>query len=71
MAYDAVYMIKQAIEDQGKATPAAINKGLAELKDFEGVTGKITMDDEHNPVKSAVVLGLTDGKESSAETVTP
>ncbi|MFC4772099.1 ABC transporter substrate-binding protein [Enterococcus hermanniensis] len=71
LAYDAVYMIKQAIEDQGKATPAAINKGLAELKDFEGVTGKITMDDEHNPVKSAVVLGLTDGKESSAETVNP
>jgi branched-chain amino acid transport system substrate-binding protein len=69
LAYDSVYMIKQAIEDEGKATPEAINKGLANLKDFEGVTGKITMDKEHNPVKSAVVLGLTDGKESSAETV--
>ena len=71
LAYDSVYMIKQAIEDEGKATPEAINKGLANLKDFEGVTGKITMDKEHNPVKSAVVLGLTDGKETSAETVNP
>ncbi|WP_270791350.1 ABC transporter substrate-binding protein [Enterococcus avium] len=71
LAYDSVYMIKQAIEDKGKATPEAINKGLANLKDFEGVTGKITMDKEHNPVKSAVVLGLTDGKETSAETVNP
>ena len=71
LAYDSVYMIKQAIEDEGKATPEAINKGLANLKDFEGVTGTITMDKEHNPVKSAVVLGLTDGKETSAETVNP
>ena len=71
LAYDSVYMIKQAIEDEGKATPEAINKALANLKDFEGVTGKITMDKEHNPVKSAVVLGLTDGKETSAETVNP
>jgi branched-chain amino acid transport system substrate-binding protein len=39
------------------------------LKDFEGVTGKISMDKDHNPVKPLVVLGLTDGKESSAETV--
>ncbi|WP_429976380.1 ABC transporter substrate-binding protein [Enterococcus sp. DIV0086] len=71
LAYDSVYMIKQAIEDEGKATPEAINKGLANLKDFEGVTGKISMDKEHNPVKSAVVLGLTEGKETSAETVNP
>ncbi|MDT2828482.1 MAG: ABC transporter substrate-binding protein [Enterococcus viikkiensis] len=71
LAYDSVYMIKQAIEDEGKATPEAIDKGLAGLKDFVGVTGKITMDKDHNPVKSAVVLGLTDGKESSAETVNP
>ncbi|MEO1768162.1 MULTISPECIES: ABC transporter substrate-binding protein [Enterococcus] len=71
LGYDAVYMIKQAIEDQNEASPAAITEGLANLKDFEGVTGKITMDKEHNPVKSAVVLGLTDGKESSAETVNP
>lgn len=71
LAYDSVYMIKQAIEDEGKATSEAINKGLANLKDFEGVTGRITMDKEHNPVKSAVVLGLTDGKETSAETVNP
>lgn len=69
LAYDSVYMIKQAIEEEGEATPEAIKKGLASLKDFEGVTGKISMDKEHNPVKPLVVLGLTDGKESSAETV--
>lgn len=71
LGYDAVYMIKQAIEDQKSASPAAITKGLANLKDFVGVTGEMTMDKNHNPEKSAVVLGLTDGKETSAETVKP
>ncbi|MDH6365435.1 branched-chain amino acid transport system substrate-binding protein [Enterococcus sp. PF1-24] len=71
LAYDAIYMIKQAIEDQEAATPAAITKGLTELKDFVGVTGTMTMDEQHNPEKSAVVLGMTEGKETSAETVNP
>lgn len=71
LAYDAVYMIKQAIEDQGKSDSESIRKGLSELKDFVGVTGTITIDDNHNPEKSAVVLGLTDGKESSAEAIDP
>lgn len=71
LAYDSVYMIKQAIEDQKSADSAAITKGLANLKDFEGVTGSITMDKNHNPEKSLVVLGLTSGKETSADTINP
>ncbi|EOT43722.1 ABC transporter substrate-binding protein [Enterococcus dispar] len=71
LAYDAVYMVKQAIEDEGFADSSAIKNGLANLKDFKGVTGEMTIDKEHNPEKSAVVLGLTDGKETSAETVNP
>ena len=69
LAYDSLYMIKQAIEDQKSADSAAIQKGLANLKDFEGVTGTMTIDKNHNPEKSLVILGLTDGKESSAETI--
>lgn len=71
LGFDSVYMIKQAIESQKSADSKDITKGLATLKDFEGVTGKMTMDKDHNPEKSAVVLGLTDGKESSADPVTP
>lgn len=71
LAYDAVYMIKQAIEDQGSADSEAITKGLSELKDFEGVTGTMTIDKDHNPEKSAVVLGLQEGVETTAEIVNP
>ena len=71
LAYDAMYMIKDAIESQDSADSAAITKGLSELKDFVGVTGNITMDKNHNPEKSLVVIGFTDGKETSAEAVEP
>lgn len=71
LGYDSVYMLKQAIEDEDSADSKAITKGLASLKDFVGVTGKMTMDKNHNPEKSAVVLGLTEGKETSADPVNP
>jgi len=70
LAYDAVYMIKQAAEDTNAKTSKDVTKGLENLKDFKGVTGVMTMKD-HNPEKSAVVIGMTDGKESSAVSVTP
>lgn len=71
LAYDAMYMIKAAIEAEDSADSIAITKGLSELTDFVGVTGNITMDENHNPKKSLVVIGFTDGKESSADTVNP
>lgn len=69
LAYDAVYMIKEAAEDVGAKNSVDVAKGLSELKDFEGVTGKMSMDDKHNPEKSVTVIGLTDGKESSVDVV--
>lgn len=71
LGYDSVYMLKQAIEDADSADSAKITEALAKIKGFVGVTGEMSMDKNHNPEKSAVVLGLTDGKETSAETVNP
>ncbi len=42
---------------------------LAALKDFEGVTGTMSVDKEHNVVKSVYVVGLTNGEESSVDTI--
>lgn len=71
LAYDAMFMLKAAIESENAADSASITKGLAGLKDFVGVTGNITIDKNHNPEKSLVVVGFTNGKESSAEAVNP
>ncbi|MGX7197170.1 ABC transporter substrate-binding protein [Enterococcus olivae] len=71
LAFDAMYMIKAAIESQDSADSQAITQGLAELTDFVGVTGNITIDENHNPEKSLVVIGFTDGQESSADAIDP
>lgn len=67
LAYDAVYLAVEAAEDAKTSKDIAAN--LAKVKDFEGVTGKMTIDEKHNPVKSAVMIGLTDGKETSSTVV--
>ncbi|AGM99303.1 branched-chain amino acid ABC transporter substrate-binding protein [Streptococcus iniae] len=67
LAYDSVYMAADAAKDA--KTSVDLSKNLSKLKDFEGVTGTMTIDKKHNPVKSVSVVGLTEGKESSATTV--
>lgn len=71
LAYDSVYMLKDAIEAAGEADSVKIKDELAKLKDFVGVTGKMSMDKDHNPEKAAVVIGLTEGKETSSDIVEP
>lgn len=67
LAYDSVNMIAEAAKGAKSSKEVAAN--LAKLTDFEGVTGKMTIDEKHNPVKSAIMVGLKDGKEETAEVV--
>ncbi|HFR3538094.1 TPA: ABC transporter substrate-binding protein [Streptococcus suis] len=67
LAYDSVYMAAKAAE--GAADSKTIKDNLAALKDFEGVTGTMSIDKEHNVVKSVYVVGLTNGEQSSVDTV--
>jgi len=39
------------------------------LKNFEGVTGVMTIDEQHNPIKSALMVRLENGAEESATPV--
>ncbi|GAJ26664.1 branched-chain amino acid ABC transporter [Liquorilactobacillus sucicola DSM 21376 = JCM 15457] len=66
LAYDSVNMIKDAIETEKSADSAKIAAGLAKVKNFDGVTGKITIDSKHNANKPIVVETLTNGKVSAA-----
>ena len=69
LAYDSVYMVAEA--SKGAKNSVDIKENLAKLKDFEGVTGSITMDKNHNPVKSALMIVLKDCKVDTVETVKP
>lgn len=61
LAYDATYMLADAMKDAKSLSPSDIRDALAKTKDFDGVAGKITMDANRNPVKSAVVLKVVNG----------
>ncbi len=63
LGYDAVQLLAQAIKDANSAEPAAITEALAKIKDFEGITGKMTIDEQHNPVKAGVIIEFKDGNQ--------
>lgn len=67
LSYDSVYMIAKAAE--GAKTSIDIANNLAELKNFDGVTGKMTIDKKHNPIKTALMVVMKDGAEVSADPV--
>ena len=56
LGYDAMMVLAQAIKTAGSTDGAKIRDALAAVKDFDGVTGKITIDSKRNATKSAVVL---------------
>ncbi len=59
--YDATYAILYAIEKGESADRADIVKNLVDT-DFQGVTGKITFDEEGNCLKQQVLLEIKDGE---------
>ncbi|MCR6545629.1 ABC transporter substrate-binding protein [Dehalobacterium formicoaceticum] len=71
MGYDAMYLMADAINRAGSDDPIAIKDALAATKDFPAVTGTLTMDDKHNPIKSVVILELVDGVPTFKDKIDP
>lgn len=71
LAYDAANMGFDAMNRAADLSGPAIAKALSETKGFKGVAGEISLDADHNPVKSAVVLGIEKNKAKYAATVNP
>jgi len=61
LGYDAARLLADAIERAGEADPIKIKEALEATKDFPGITGKMSMDENHNPVKNIVVIEYKDG----------
>lgn len=56
LSYDSIYLVRQAIVNSNSDNPGKITAALAQIKNFIGVTGDITIDKNHNAMKPAVVL---------------
>jgi len=62
LTFDTVGLLLASMTGQGRAEPEAIRAGLAATKDYAGVTGKIGYQGTGDPVKSAVIEQIKDGK---------
>lgn len=71
LGYDSAMILADAIKRAGSTDPAKIRDALAATKDFQGATGKTTIDENRNASKPAVILTVEDGKFKYLETVTP
>jgi len=69
LAYDAVFLAAEGLKRSGSADPAPLRDALAATKDFPGVTGKISLDQDRNPTKPGIVIRVEDGKFTYLETV--
>ncbi|QZY57424.1 ABC transporter substrate-binding protein [Crassaminicella profunda] len=71
LGFDAYIMVIDAIKRAESSDPKAIRDALAETKDFEGAAGIITLDENGDAVKSAVIKVVKDGKFTYLDTVEP
>lgn len=72
LGYDTMYYLKDAIERvDGEITGEAIKDALAATTDLGLITGTFSVDEKHNPVKSATVLEFQDGNQVFNSKVNP
>lgn len=57
LAYDATNVLLQAINDAGTTDTAKVKETLEKIN-YKGVSGNITFDANHNPIKSAALLAV-------------
>jgi len=70
LAYDATNLLLASIKEAGSDDPTKVKAAMEKIT-FNGVSGKITFDKAHNPVKSATLLKVTDKKVEFNSVVNP
>ncbi len=68
LTWDAFGLLMQAIQNTGGLTGdlekdrEAVKNELGKIRDFDGITGKMTFTPEGDPIKCAVIVKIEDGK---------
>jgi branched-chain amino acid transport system substrate-binding protein len=69
LTWDAMRIVQAAIEGAAELTGdiekdrIAVRDALASIKDFDGITGKMTFTEDGDPIKCAVVVRISDAGE--------
>ncbi|MEK7774440.1 MAG: ABC transporter substrate-binding protein [Candidatus Zixiibacteriota bacterium] len=71
LGYDATNIVIDAIRRAGSTEGPKIRDALASTVDYQGVSGKITIDADRNARKSVVIIAIKDKQLKYHETVQP
>ena len=71
LGYDSVMVLAEAIKRAGTTEGPKLRDAIAATKDYEGLTGKTTLDANRNATKSAVIITVENGKFKYLKTIEP
>lgn len=71
LAYEAANIMFTGIKNANSTKGDDIVAALEGLKDYPGLTGSITFDDQHNPVKPAIIIEFKNGEQVMRGRVNP
>ncbi len=71
LGHDSVKILAEAIQKTGSTDAAKVRDALAATKDFDGVSGKITIDAKRDATKPMVILQVKEGKFKLVDTINP
>lgn len=77
LTWDAMQLAVQALQNCGTLTGdietdrACVRDGLASISDFEGITGRMTFDEQGDPIKCAVLVQIQGGEVGFFDSVCP
>ena len=71
LAYDAVMVLAEAITRAGTTDGPKLRDALAATKNYPGVTGRTTIDEQRNASKPAVILAVKDGHPQFLQSIEP
>ncbi|MCM0647982.1 ABC transporter substrate-binding protein [Clostridium swellfunianum] len=71
LGYDMAYLIADALKRAGEVNSVKLKEALEATKDFKGVTGKVTIDKNHNTVKSVTVIEMKNGEPTFLKKLNP
>jgi len=71
LGYDAMKILAMAIQKAGSTDGAKIREALAQTKDYDGVSGKVTMGASRDPIKPVAIIKIDHGKMNFESWVNP
>jgi branched-chain amino acid transport system substrate-binding protein len=71
LGYDSVLVLADAIRRAGTTEHKALRDAIASTRDFDAVTGRITINEKRDASKNAVIIQVRNGRFQFVESVSP